>query len=561
MRVHLLPLTFALILPFTLLKLKHSSLFSLIAYVVTMKLSAILIAAAGMALNVSARTTVENSTPSTSTTNVANSSSSTTTSESRANLTSTTADTSNSNEMNQASTTSVTSGNSTSTSQTSGSDVFANLKTRTYPEDSYHMPPVRVVHARVQSDAPVLVDGVFVSSFGGDDLKAGYLSAMDTVNTASVEGALMYVQAEGINVNVRSEEERCERKSGMAYIVFYEILIVQTNETIAQFQDSWGLTPEYGPMIPMDSGRCTPLSGDDDFPAGCLQFNGDKEQPNVGPFVGGGIKDDDVRAPYPDTYWFSFPNTCPLESWGKKSDKCRSSTRKGLCTYGEGPDGVDCTFAYNVMGWVTIDDIVGITAIENPDSNSTYANFTEWCMADSNNTEFSGDAESGEMTSGLPFWEDPLNETANAARAEAVVTKYEETLSSGSTQIDSNLVAAFRALPTPEELAASNPPCYKTVKACGSGNGCKRVGYSQLCTECTAGEGCATSEDGFEYPELKKAFTTLSDAETKTSTSTSSRNGTSSASGPGAGESSASASLSFTATTVALGLMTALLAL
>ncbi|POM59590.1 hypothetical protein PHPALM_31654 [Phytophthora palmivora] len=258
------------------------------------------------------------------------------------------------------------------------------------------------------------------------------------MNSASVEGILAYVQAEGINVNTRAEEERCTRKSDMANLVFYEMLIVQTNETIAQFQNSWGETPEYGPMVPMDSGRCTPLS-ENDFPPECLQFNGDDGQPNVGPFVGCGVKDDDVRAPYPDNYWFSLPGTCPLKSWGDKTDECRESTRKGLCSYGQGPDGVDCTFAYNILGWVTIDDVVGITAIENPDTGSLYTSYEEWCLADSSNIEFAGDVLTGEMESGLPFWDDPLNLTANAVRAKAVVAKYEETLTSGSSQIENTL--------------------------------------------------------------------------------------------------------------------------
>jgi len=461
-----------------------------------------------------------------------------------------------------AATTSTGSGATTAT-VTSGGDVFANLETKTYPSDSYHMPPVRVIHARVQSDSPILVDGTFVSSFGGGELEAGYLSAMDTVNTASVEGALMYFQAEGINVNSRAEEERCVRKSEMANIVFYEVLIVQTNETIAQFQDKWE-TPEYGPMLPMDSGRCTPLSGDDDFPVECLQFNGDDGQPNVGPFVGGGSKDDDVRAPYPNNYWFSFPGTCPLEGWGDKTDECRNSTRKGLCSFGEGPDGVDCTFAYNILGWVTIDDVVGITALENPDTGSTYANFTEWCLADSNNPEFAADTETGEMSTGLPFWEDPLNSTANAARADAVVAKYEEILSSGSTQIDESVLAAFRALPTPEELAASNPPCYMTVSTCGSGNGCKRVGYSQLCTPCEDGETCETGGSGFVFPELAKAPTDLSENETTTSKDALDKAGKSTAaSGSKAASSndtSAATPLTFTVTSVAVGLAAAVLA-
>ncbi|OWZ01052.1 hypothetical protein PHMEG_00027636 [Phytophthora megakarya] len=511
-----------------------------------MKLSTVLLVAAGLASSVSAAS----SSGSVSTTTATSSGSSDAATVAPSTTTSTAS----------SSTSDTTSSSTTSTTVSSG-DVFGDLKTKKHPEDSYHMPPVRAVHARVQSDAPILVDGVFVSSFGDGDLEAGYLSAMDTVNTASVEGALMYVQAEGINVNVRAEEERCERKSGMSNIVFYEVLIAQTNETLAQFQDSWGKTPEYGPMLPMDSGRCTPLKGDSDFPPGCLQFNGDDGQPNVGPFIGGGIKDDDVRAPYPDNYWFSFPGTCPLQAWGDKSDECRNTTRKGLCSYGDGPDGVDCTFAYNILGWVTIDDVVGITSIENPETGSTYANFTEWCNADSNNTEFAANADSGEVETCLPFWEDPLNTTANAARAEAVVAKYEETLSEGSKQIEKAVISAFRTLPTPEELAKSNPPCYKTVEACGSGNGCKRVGYSQLCTECDASEKCSTSGSGFEYPELAKAFTDLSDEETTTNLSNSSDSTTASGSKAGSNSSSSAAPLTFTVASVAVGLVTAVLAL
>ncbi|GMF32841.1 unnamed protein product [Phytophthora fragariaefolia] len=519
-----------------------------------MKLSTVLFAAAGLASMVSAATSTAGSTGTATTT---------ATSSSGAGTVSSTATTSSRTSSSAAaSSTTTSSGTSTTATVGSAEDVFSGLKTLEHPADSYHMPPVRAVHARVQSDSPMLVDGVFVSSFGDGDLEAGYLSAMDSVNTASVEGALMYVQAEGINVNVRAEEERCKRKSKMANIVFYEVIIAQTNETLAQFQDSWGKTPEYGPMLPMDSGRCTPLSGDDNFPAGCLQFNGDDEQPNVGPFVGAGIKDDDVRAPYPDNYWFSFPSTCPLEGWGNKTDECRNSTRKGLCSYGEGPDGVDCTFAYNILGWVTIDDVVGITSIENPDTGSTYANFTEWCNADSNNTEFAADSTTGEMETGLPFWEDPLNSTANAARAEAVVAKYEEILSSGSTQIEDSMIKAFRTLPTPEELAAVNPPCYMTVESCGSGNGCKRVGYSQLCTECDADEGCETSGSGFEYPTLEKAFTTLSDNETMTDVSgTSKKSSSASGSAASSNTTSAASPLAFTAASIAVGLVTAMVAL
>jgi hypothetical protein len=398
----------------------------------------------------------------------------------------------------------------------SGTDAFAALKA-TATSDDYHMAPVRVVQARVQSDSPILVEGALVSSFGKGKLDAGYLSSLDSVNTASVEGALMYVQAEAINIATRSEENRCVRKTKVANVVFYEILIAQTNETIAQFQESWE-TPEYGPMIAMDSGRCTPLEGDDKLPVECYQFNGEKGQPNLGPFVGGTNKEESDRAPYPGNYWFSFPNTCPTQGWANKTDDCRASTRKGLCPVGIAPNGVECTFAYNILGWVPIDDVVGITSIENNATGKPYANFTEWCKDSKDHVEFEYDEASKELKQSLPFWEEPLDKTANAARTEAMLAAYETLLTEGSSQVDPKVAAAFKALPTPEELAKVNPPCYKTVASCGSGNGCKRTGYSQLCKPCTADEKCSTGDDSFKFPKLTKAPTELSEEETKTDT-------------------------------------------
>ncbi|KAF1325391.1 hypothetical protein FI667_g9167, partial [Globisporangium splendens] len=400
------------------------------------------------------------------------------------------------------------------TSTSTADDALAAFKA-TATSDDYHMVPVRVVQARVQSDSPILVDGVLVSSFGKGKLEAGYLSSLDTVNTASVEGALMYVQAEAINVATRAPENRCVRKTKVANVVFYEILIAQTNETIAQFQDKWE-TPEYGPMIPMDSGRCTPLSGNDKLPVECYQFNGENGQPNLGPFVGGTNKEESDRAPYPGNYWFSFPNTCPTQGWANKTDDCRASTRKGLCPYKTAPNGVECTFAYNILGWVPIDDAVGITSITNNGTGKPFANFTEWCSASTDNVEFDYDESSKTLKQSLPFWADPLNKTANAARTVAMLAAYDNLLTKGSSQVSATVAAAFKKLPTPAELAAVNPPCYKSVKSCGTAPGCKRTGYSQLCTACTTAENCATGDGTFKFPTLAKAPTKLSDAETVT---------------------------------------------
>ncbi|KAJ0410675.1 hypothetical protein ATCC90586_003744 [Pythium insidiosum] len=426
-----------------------------------------------------------------------------------------------------------------------GPSPLDNLKPSTR-DGEWHMKPVRVIHARVQSDAPALVDGRFVSAFGKGDLAKGYLSGMDSVNTASVEGALMYVQAEGINVNSRAKEERCVRKNKMQHIVFYEILIAQPNATIAEFAGSWRQqrdTFEYGPMVPMDGGRCTSMLGGENgaLPDACLQYNGEQGQPALGPFVGGSIKDDDVRAPYPDTYWFSFPNSCPTKAWAKKTDECRAATRTGLCAIGQAPDGVACTFAYDILGWVPIDDVVGITSIENEATGQRFRNLTEWCQASKMHVEFVGDDKTGEMEDGLKFWQSPLDKKANRARAKRVVEVYNRLVAGDleSPQIDSVSLKRFRPLPEPSALRRRNPKCYESVPACNTGAGCRREGYAQLCKPCSSAqeEGCDV-DPSFTFPSLSKAARTA----TKKPTVKRKSSGSSSSSGAdGVGASSSTA--------------------
>ncbi|KAJ0392466.1 hypothetical protein P43SY_008415 [Pythium insidiosum] len=386
--------------------------------------------------------------------------------------------------------------------------------TQPAPQDSFHMQPVRAIHARVQSDAPVFLEdqGLFVSKVGLPDFEAAYTSAMDTVNTASVEGALMYVQAEGINYNLRGDDQRCQRKYGMKYIVFYEVAVAQTNETLALYQDTADQN-EYGPMVPMDLGRCAPVAAATDpqkavLPKECYYFNGEDGTPNVGPFVGGESKELDVRAPYPDNVWFSFPHTCPTKTWADKTPACRASTRRGLCPPWTLPDGVRCTFAYRVLGFIAIDDVVGITSMVHSGTGRPYRNFTEFC--EDGGVEMRA-TQDGVWEEGLAFWQDPQNETANAARAQHLVQAYQNLTdplrSRGSTQIDAAVVARMLPLPSLEALAASNPPCYRNVARCNTGESCRRETFSQLCRVCahTDDQGCTLAPRGFSFPRLARA--------------------------------------------------------
>ncbi|DAZ99034.1 TPA: hypothetical protein N0F65_010920 [Lagenidium giganteum] len=377
---------------------------------------------------------------------------------------------------------------------------WVSALTKTNNTDAYHMTPVRVVHARAQSDNPVWNStyNMFTSKYGGDTFETKFRGALDTVNTASVEGGLMYVQAECINVQSRSADEKCKRKNNVQFMVFYDIVFVQPNTSLALYDDG-----EYSSMMPMDGGQCTPQNGTDGFSPQCLQLNGDQHQPNVGASVGAGLKESDARAPYPGTYWYSFPNSCPLVKWGaNKTDDCRAKTHRGLCDYNVMPDGVACTFNYRILGYVPIDDVVGITAMK--DKNGTaYSNFAAFC--NDGNVEFNATVDNGTFISGIDFWKDPQNTTANSGRTLKMLTTYSKLINGGSSsQIDNATVAHMKPLPTIAALTAQNPPCYKNVKGCSSG--CARSGYHQICSACSKGDaGCIVNNGSFQFPVLAKA--------------------------------------------------------
>lgn len=354
---------------------------------------------------------------------------------------------------------------------------------------------VTAIHARVQSDAPQwdAEHEAFVSSFG-EGFAERYRAAFDSVNTASVEGALMYVQAEGINVQ---ENPGCARKNGMAVVVFYAVQIRQTDATMFAYDSVNGSNvPEFGPFVAMDSGACT-LDGLE-LPEDCLAlFGGQQEQVagskmtkalDVGPAVGAGRRETDPRAPYPDTVWFSLPNSCVMETWAHKNSTCRKTYPGGLCAYDTQPDGIACTFTYKVLGFLRLDDLVGITNLTSSLTSQPYANYTEFCNdrdGEYQGVEFSVDDDlAPESVVSIPFWADPFNETACAARTSAMVDMYNNVV----VPADSRMTA----LPEISSLANANPPCYQNSPKCvKSKYGCKRELYSQVCSVCEEPEeGC-----------------------------------------------------------------------
>lgn len=363
---------------------------------------------------------------------------------------------------------------------------------------TWQMKPVTAIHARVQSDEPLWDDAheAYVSKFGSS-FDEQYRGALDTVNTASVEGALMYVQAEGINV--KEQSVACERKNKMEFVVFYEMQIAQTANAVAQYQAAHGATIEYCPFVAMDVNRCTPVSGNDKLSKECNQFNGLENEPNLGPCVGGESKDSDFRAPYPNTYWFSFPNSCPGTTRTEKTDKCRAAQPGGLCPFGSSPDGKACTYAYKILGYLKIDDLVGITSLTNKDTGDKYKSLKEFCEA--GGIEFEAENKQGSQTltvkTALPFWKDPTSAKANQARFTKMVTLYNKMVKANA--------ATMSALPTVSQLQQVNPPCYLNNVQCASTKfGCKRVNYYQVCELCEGEKDdmCVAAPEGFSFPKL-----------------------------------------------------------
>ncbi|DAZ97247.1 TPA: hypothetical protein N0F65_010409 [Lagenidium giganteum] len=363
-------------------------------------------------------------------------------------------------------------------------------------DGAYHMTPVRAVHARIQNDAPKWdsTAKAFYTPFA-KNYSHGYEMALDGANTASVEGALMFMQAEGIDVTQQST--KCERKNNMTYVVFYEINFAQPNATLAEFQEA-GDNPEYGPMLSFDVGKCTNVS--DNFPKECLMMNGNQGTADIGPFVGGLMKETDKRAPYPDTIWFSFPSSCPTLGWKDDKAECRKKSHRVLCADNEQPDGVKCIFNFKILGYLGLDDLVGITA------NGTYKSYKEFCEA--GNVEFSTDKTTGNVTESIDFWKDPGNTTANQQRIQKMLDEYDNLVQGKSkinTMIPDDIVKNFKPLTKPEDLAKDNPECYKNAYQCAS-KPCKRSGYSQFCKVCTeASSDCKSAPSGFTFPKLVKA--------------------------------------------------------
>ncbi|EQC32931.1 hypothetical protein SDRG_09461 [Saprolegnia diclina VS20] len=350
---------------------------------------------------------------------------------------------------------------------------------------AWTMKAITSIQARVQSD-PATWDEAnqkfgLVLKKNTNTFPEKYRAAMDTVNTASPEGALMYVQTEGIN---KQFDVGCGRKTNMSYIWFMNVTIVQPTWAIAETQDDNSVVPEYGHFVAMDNGYCTPKDAKGTLSPYCLNFGGLQNTANIGPYIGGETRGTHDYGSYPDNVWFSFPNSCYTKTFDQKDDTCRKAQKGGLCPIGTQPDGVTCTYSYEVLGYLFIDDLVGITNMTNSQTNQPYKNRVEFCKDSKTEYDF---LATGTKKSDLTFWNDPLNMTANQERTQKMLDFYNNLLDSGKGDAKN-----MKPLPKASDLTKLNPPCYVNSPLCAKATfGCRRKLMAQICEVCkTAASDC-----------------------------------------------------------------------
>ncbi|KAG7378168.1 hypothetical protein PHYPSEUDO_010447 [Phytophthora pseudosyringae] len=435
--------------------------------------------------------------------------------------------------------------------------------------DAWTMRTVTSYQARVETYAPVwdADNQVFVSGMPHSLLSGGnatfeerYRASMDSVTTSSVEGALMYLQRDCIDrgADPTDDSVSCQRKNNVSVITFLEVQIVQPNAALAEYQEQRYMYPEFCPFVVMEAGECAYADEQDDgeasseigsgrqHPPECNQFNGLNGQPNIGPCVGAQAFSADMVAPYYDTIWFSYPNSCVASSWTSgKSDACREQYPGGLCPFGTDPDGVKCTFSYKILGYLSIDQLVGITAINASSitSNATesvsgsslsisssgseaasssaigsvlkastkyYKNYNAFCKA--GNVEFHSYDQDKTLglnnVTSIPFWKYPSSLEDNIARTQQMIALYNELADESSNHM--------QQLPTElDALRDANPPCYENAEACYNAQfGCRRHSYAQVCSVCRGQRDlCVRQISSYTFPELGQASRTVSDSE------------------------------------------------
>jgi hypothetical protein len=196
---------------------------------------------------------------------------------------------------------------------------------------------------------------------GGSMGNAGTL--LGNTNAASAGGVLGYLHSEVIP-SFAVPRATGRRHNGIDAIAVFEVQVLNVRRArLSKSSDPPGMVNAVGPFMAFNGGEATPP-------------NAREQIATYGAYVGVQDQTRHPRHAYPGD-WYSFVGVCPFSRWGTgangnrgKPSPCPTTpVLDGICDAATpaGPDGTPlCQYTYTYLGYVPIDDLVGITSKSEP---------------------------------------------------------------------------------------------------------------------------------------------------------------------------------------------------
>lgn len=184
---------------------------------------------------------------------------------------------------------------------------------------------------------------------------------LGNTNAGSAGGVLGYLHSEVIPSFAVSQTGRRLNDIDAIAVFDVQVLNVKRARLIAP-TDPPGDVNLFGPFMAFNRGVAMPPWARDQIV-------------RYGAYVGIQDQTDNPRHAYPGT-WYSFVGGCPFSPWetGENGHRDKPSpcpttpALEGICpAAGAGPDGTPlCQYTYTYLGYVPLDDLVGITSKAHP---------------------------------------------------------------------------------------------------------------------------------------------------------------------------------------------------
>lgn len=251
---------------------------------------------------------------------------------------------------------------------------------------------------------------------------------LGNTNAGSAGGVLGYLHTEVVPSFARDFYNGPARFNDIDAIAVFEVRVLNVRRARLQRSNDPPTTDQtFGPYMAFNRGVAAPPQAREFIEM-------------FGAYVGVQDQRRNARHQYPGD-WYSFVGGCPLSAWETRADGTRGKPipcptqpdLEGICekSSAEAPDGTPlCQYTYSYLGYVRIDDLVGITSKKEPlcrdgKKKRPCVDFADFHR--NGGVEYDGGApnamkciELHSPESGLPFWRGRCDPTKAAARIDAL---------------------------------------------------------------------------------------------------------------------------------------------